>query len=225
MNLESFVSDLAFPCVGAKTALSRKSITTVECRDLRCPADDANILQAVRTFVKRYDADQELFQSLVITFAGPTDLDEAAFETHLWVRLQALHALDAKSSSWDPRVASDPASSKFSFSLAGRAFYVIGMHPHSSRKARRFERPALILNLHDQFERLRETGAYDKMRSLIRRRDVAFSGSTNPMLETFGTSSEARQYSGRVVDDGWTCPFMAMVEAEAETEANSPTRH
>ena len=35
-----------------------------------------------------------------------------------------------------------------------------------------------------------------------------FIGSLNPMLAQHGEASEARQYSGRQVDDGWKCPFM-----------------
>lgn len=32
-------------------------------------------------------------------------------------------------------------------------------------------------------------------------------GSRNPMLSRQGDASEAPQYSGRMVDDGWRCPF------------------
>jgi hypothetical protein len=45
------------------------------------------------------------------------------------------------------------------------------------------------------------------MQQTIRRRDIALQGSTNPMLSDFGEQSEARQYSGRAVDAGWSPPF------------------
>ena len=64
-----------------------------------------------------------------------------------------------------------------------------------------------MFNLHDQFERLREEGLYERMRERILTRDVALAGSINPMLSRFGEESEARQYSGREVDDDWKCPF------------------
>ncbi|PIW56526.1 MAG: hypothetical protein COW16_00365, partial [Sphingomonadales bacterium CG12_big_fil_rev_8_21_14_0_65_65_10] len=67
--------------------------------------------------------------------------------------------------------------------------------------------PTLIFNLHDQFERLREEGRYETMRRSILTRDEAYSGSINPMLARHGDASEARQYSGRVVDEDWSCPF------------------
>ena len=41
----------------------------------------------------------------------------------------------------------------------------------------------------------------------ILERDRELAGDINPMLARHGESSEARQYSGRAVDDGWTCPF------------------
>ena len=65
----------------------------------------------------------------------------------------------------------------------------------------------MIFNLHDQFETLRADGKYEGMREKIMLRDEALAGSRNPMLTRHGELSEARQYSGRVVDAEWRCPF------------------
>jgi FPC/CPF motif-containing protein YcgG len=65
----------------------------------------------------------------------------------------------------------------------------------------------MVFNLHDQFERLRQEGAYEKLRGTILARDVVQSGSVNPMLARHGEASEARQYSGRAVEAEWACPF------------------
>ncbi len=65
----------------------------------------------------------------------------------------------------------------------------------------------MVFNLHAQFETLREMGRYDRLRETVLERDLALNGSTNPMLARFGEISEARQYSGRVVDGQWKCPF------------------
>ena len=104
-------------------------------------------------------------------------------------------------------MSSDPDDPHFSLSFGGEAFFVVGIHPNASRPARRFAKPALVFNLHDQFERLRAEGRYEGMREKILVRDEALAGSRNPMLERHGAASEARQYSGRVVDEGWACPF------------------
>jgi FPC/CPF motif-containing protein YcgG len=65
----------------------------------------------------------------------------------------------------------------------------------------------MVFNLHDQFEQLRAAGRYEGMREKIMVRDEAVAGSRNPMLSRHGEASEARQYSGRVVDEQWRCPF------------------
>jgi FPC/CPF motif-containing protein YcgG len=90
---------------------------------------------------------------------------------------------------------------------APEGFFVVGLHPRASRLARRFETPAMVFNLHGQFETLRADGRYERLRDAILERDLAASGSINPMLAQHGTSSSARQYSGRVVGGDWRCPF------------------
>ncbi len=104
-------------------------------------------------------------------------------------------------------MSSDPASDKFSMSVGGQSFYVIGLHPGASRDARRLPHPAMVFNLHAQFEYLRSQGRYDRLREAIIERDVALNGSANPMLAVHGQSSEALQYSGREIDGPWECPF------------------
>ena len=64
----------------------------------------------------------------------------------------------------DPSVSSNPAEPDFSLSFGGRAFFVVGLHPNASRPARRFPRPSLVFNLHKQFEWLRNSGVYERMR-------------------------------------------------------------
>ncbi len=73
----------------------------------------------------------------------------------------------------------------------------------------------MVFNLHDQFERLRASGAYGPMRAAIIRRDVALAGSPNPMLALHGSVSAARQYSGRAVGDHWQCPFSGRGHSDA----------
>jgi FPC/CPF motif-containing protein YcgG len=202
------ISRPAFPCVGAKSALAQQGIEFFEGDDLRDGADDRALLGQLQRFAASADPDA-LFISFVALFPRTPRLDEAAFEQALWERLQALHDLDARSFDWDASVSSDPRSPQFSMSLGGRAFYVIGLHPDASRKARRFGCAALVFNLHSQFETLREDGRYDKLRAAIIGRDIAFSGTANPMLAGHGEASEARQYSGREVGAQWRCPFSA----------------
>lgn len=204
----NFISNKDFPCVAAKTALSWQQINCLVVEHMACPKDDAEILGFLYDFVDGYRASDKLYHSAAIIFRGPTEPSEALFEELFWQRLQSLANLDARRYGHDPRVVADPSSPEFSFSLKEEAFFVVGLHPGSSRPARQFQHPALVFNAHAQFEQIRGEGRYDKLRDTIRTRDVAYSGSINPMLQNFGTASEVYQYTGKVYDEAWKCPFL-----------------
>jgi len=135
--------------------------------------------------------------------------NEHDWEKLLWEQLQSLHELDRQHHAWDASVSSDPEDKTFSFSFAETAFFIVGLHPASSRLARRFAYPTLVFNSHAQFERLRERGQFERLRQVIRVRDYNLQGSLNPNLTDYGEQSEARQYSGRAVEQHWKCPFHA----------------
>ena len=207
-RFQAFIRSADFPCVGAKSALARSQIRFVVGRDMRSAWDDLRIYPNLLDLAWSYARSPSLFYSLVVIFEEEGGLDEQAFETCLWERIDSLSRKD----DWagqppDPRVSHSPDDPHFSLSFGGEAFFVVGLHPRASRPARRFERPALVFNLHDQFEKLRETDVYETMRSKIIARDVALAGNANPMLARHGDVSEARQYSGRAVGPDWRCPF------------------
>ena len=218
--LLAHVDDRAFPCVGAKAALARDTLAVLGCSRMDSAWDDLRIHDALARFAADYTADPGLFRSLAVSFEGPGDLSEEAFEALLWQRLQSLADKDVwRGHPSDPRVDHDPDSPHFSMSFGGQAFFVVGLHPGASRPARRFPFPTLVFNLHDQFETLRAQGRYEPIRAKIIARDAALAGDVNPMLARHGEVSEARQYSGRAVPDGWTCPF---ARAAARHDADLP---
>lgn len=206
-SFRAFIEAKGFPCVGAKAALGKDQLTHLVLGDMTTGLEDRTILRAFYRFVDRYRADPTLFTSFAVSWRGPVALSEMAFETLLWKRLEALHHLDEREHEWDPRVASDPESPHFSFSLRGEAFFVVGLHDGASRDARRFQYPTLVFNLHDQFETLRATGRYEGLHDKIMQRDADLQGVANPMVDEHGTSPAARQYSGRHVGEAWRCPF------------------
>lgn len=207
-SFSDFIGANDFPCVGAKAALATGNIKTVLGRDLTSAWDDLEIHRVLLNWASSYREDPTGLRSLAVIFDGPLNLDETAFEQALWERLQSLADKDAwKGLDYDPRVRSEPDNPHFSTSFGGEAFFIVGLHPQASRPARRFTQPALVFNLHAQFDRLREEGVYERMRERILARDAKLAGSINPMLARHGEASEAAQYSGRVVDDDWTCPF------------------
>ena len=207
---ESFVRDQAFPCVGAKSALARSQMEIVVARDITSAWDDLRIHPGLFEAARRFTVDPTLFQSFVVVFEGPRSLNELEFERAMWDRIQSLSDKDAWNGvAYDSTVDADPDSPHFSLSFGGEAFFAVGMHPGASRPARRFQTPAVVFNLHRQFEMLRASGAYEKLRASILQRDESLAGSINPMLARHGDSSEARQYSGRQVAESWSCPYAA----------------
>ena len=156
-----------------------------------------------------------LFTSLAFVFEGPRSLSEQEFEAALWQRLQSMTDKDVwRGGTPDERVSDNPEDPHFSLSFGGEAFFVVGLHPHASRPARRFDSPVIVLNLHDQFEELRKDGRYEGLRSAILERDEKLAGSANPMLARHGEQSAARQFSGRLVGDDWRCPYSGRPKGE-----------
>lgn len=206
-ELRNFIRAPDFPCVGAKSALAKGQLEIITARDIGSAWDDVAICQALLEFANT-PRDPDKFASFAVIFEGPDDLCEKGFEQRLWERVQSLSDKDLwLGQPYDESVSPDPDNPHFSLSFGGRAFFVVGLHPKASRKARRFRAPVLVFNLHEQFERLRADQRYEKMRAAILERDVDYSGSVNPMLARHGSISEARQYSGREVGENWACPF------------------
>lgn len=199
----AFVLDPQYTCMGARSAVHSGSYR-LGVYD-RLGEKSAALGRDLACFTAGLEEIGGAFATFVALFKRPQDLDEAAFERSLWAQLQALHDVDA--ATWDPRVSADPGDPRFAFSFAGMALFVIGLHPGSARVSRRFPWPALVFNPHAQFDRLREGGKYVRMQAVIREREQALQGDINPALGDFGVASEARQYSGRLVEPGWAPPF------------------
>jgi len=203
----AYLHNKAFPCVGAKAALAQQHIKCMVADNMACPKDDHTILKFLYEFVDNYRNAKETFHSAAIIFKKPESPDEEMFDELLWQRLQALADFDAENYIYDTRVDANPSSANFSFSLKEEAFFIIGLHPLSSRRARQFKYPALVFNPHAEFEKLRQAHRYQQMKDVVRRREIEYSGSVNPMLKDFGESSEVYQYSGRNYDKEWQCPL------------------
>lgn len=207
-SLKTHIADAAFPCVGAKSALAQDGLGIETARDITSGDDDWRIHRALARWSRAARGQVSGFRSLAVVFGEPARLDERAFEEALWDRLSCLAALDREAGFLpEPGYSTDPESPDFALSFGGKAYFAVGLHPRASRSARRMPFPTIVFNLHDQFTRLRAEGRYERMREAILTRDAAQDGAPNPMLARHGTTSEARQYSGRKVGKGWVCPF------------------
>lgn len=214
-QVTAFIADRMFPCVGAKSALNKGRLHTQAFGPLADPAHTERLRQALREYSARYPDPGSVPATFVATFAEQA-MDESTFERRMWRQLQVLHDCDmARGGAWAADVSDDPARQDFSFSVDGRAFFVVGMHAGASRLARRTPMPCLVFNFHEQFEHLKATGKYAVMQEAIRARDRALQGEINPVLARFGESSEARQYSGRAIEADWKCPFHSKAHEHA----------
>ncbi|HRA27710.1 guanitoxin biosynthesis heme-dependent pre-guanitoxin N-hydroxylase GntA [Ornithinibacter sp.] len=219
--VEEMVAHPEYPCLGARSVFRRDAATLVVLDDLSDTSDGGSLdllAAALARYADEVDVEGDLV-SFVACFREPVPNDEREFENLLWGALQHLH--DQDDEPWADGVAADPDSPHFAFSLSGTAFFVVGLHPNSSRVARRTPLPTLVFNLHEQFERLRADGRFERMRDTIRRRDTDLQGSLNPMVSDHGKESEARQYAGRAVPDRWSAPFHA-TDATDTPHADGP---
>ena len=205
-EFEHFILGKDHPCIMAQTVFSLDKVDFHEYDNFGSRQTARAILIDLKKYIAAYDFESNDFLTFLVAFKGRQEYTEEEFEAVLWQQLQFLHEEDDMP--WDKEVSPDPDSKNFSFSLGGRAFYIVGLHPNSSRKARQAPYPAIAFNLHWQFERLRKMNTYHTVRDKIRERDIELQGTINPMLQDFGERSEARQYSGRKVGEEWKCPFL-----------------
>jgi FPC/CPF motif-containing protein YcgG len=202
----AFVDDPQFPCLAGKGVVRASGYSSGTYGTLGSHHSTHALAIDLEQFVRDAAQDEARLHAFVAVFPSSSYDDEPSFEADLWTQLQRLSDLES-SSEWDATASDDPSDSGFAFSFAGQALFVVGLHPRSSRHARQFRWPALVFNPHRQFERLRESGRFERLRAAVREREIALQGSLNPNLADFGEQSEARQYSGRATEAGWVCPF------------------
>ncbi len=200
----ALVLDPEFPCVAARSALNQGSYRFSMYQGLNTDDATAALARDLAAFVAEQDAIEGQFTTFIACFDQPKVHDGIEFERMLWEQLARLNAVD--DAPWDEAVSSDSSDPHFSFSFAGRAFFVVGLAPSGERWARTFPWPTMVFNAHFQFEQLRENGQFERMQEVIRDRDIELQGDLNPNLSNFGEHTEAKQYSGREVGPDWRCP-------------------
>lgn len=199
------IDAMDYPCVGAKSALHTGQYRLGHYGKMGAPITTMRLAADLKTYIQETLAIDSNYMTMLAVFSDEIQ-SEIDFEQKLWMQLQELHEADGDTP-WDPAVGHNPEDTNFSFSFNGSAFFIVGLHPHASRKARQFSHAAMAFNLHHQFEQLRAGGTYEKMKTVIREREIDYNGSINPMLADHGEGLEAPQYSGRKVDERWKCPF------------------
>jgi FPC/CPF motif-containing protein YcgG len=207
---EGFAGSGGHPCLGARSVVRRQAYSMGLFERLGTESAATALNVELGRFAARLEPGE--LSSFVAAFREPTAMAEPEFSRLLWRQLQLMHEDDRAEHSWDASVSADPGDAHFSFSVGGRAYFVVGLHAGSSRWARRFAWPTLVFNPHEQFVSMRREGRYDRMRAMIRDRDADLQGDINPVLRDHGTESEARQYAGDAVAPDWRCPLHVVEE-------------
>jgi FPC/CPF motif-containing protein YcgG len=206
-DLHAFITDPSFPCLGAKGALRQGGCLVQVYESLGSTDNSAKLGKDLASFIAHVETNTKGLTAFAAAFPDWIPDTEEEFEAAMWRELQSLHEHDQRRDEWAADASDDPEDAEFAFSFASTSFFIIGLHPNSSRIARRFRFPTLVFNPRSQLNDLRHDGKFESMKKAIRRRDVELQGSLNPNLADFGESSEARQYSGREVQSEWKCPF------------------
>ena len=206
-EFSNFILQDGYPCVGAQAAMNGGTFAIGDFGAMGNRDTPVNLAYGISEYLKAMSDAPSDFLTYIAMFPESDFEDESKFETGLWALLTKLHDEDRKHFDWCPGYAKNPAENNFSFCFGRQGFFVVGLHPKSSRKARSFKHVAVAFNLQSQFEALREKGRFDVMRDAIRQREIDFQGTINPMLADLGKGRQAPQYSGRKVDKAWICPF------------------
>ncbi|MEH2408074.1 guanitoxin biosynthesis heme-dependent pre-guanitoxin N-hydroxylase GntA [Nostoc sp.] len=202
-----------FTCMGATSVFNQKNYRFSMYHDMCTKETTLALARNLFTFVTEQDAMNSNFTAFIAVFEKPISQNEHDFEKLVWTQLQMLYDEDRRYHDWDTNFSNDINNHKFSYSFAERSFFIIGMHPGSSRIARRFSYPLLVFNASRQFDHLVETNQFDNFVRIIRERDVALQGHINPNLPakydySRPEEAEVRQYSGRAVEKDWQCPLV-----------------
>lgn len=206
-DIHGLIGKKNYPCVAAIQALHRKELLFDTYENFGTGQSAMKLAERLIAFKKEQLTKDIPYLTYMAIFPQDSSLDEAEFEKNLWNELSAMWEFPDLVGGWDPKFSDNPEDKNFCFSLDGSAFFVVGLHPNSSRLSRRLPYNALVFNLYSQFSALMEKGTYEPMVQMNRQRDLKFQGSVNPMAEMYNEDWEAIQYSGRENSAEWRCPF------------------
>jgi len=197
-TLIDFIHNKAFPCIMAKAVSKNGNLVINEEDEITSVKSIESIQNKLYQFVDSYRHSRDKLHSFVLVLNNKSYHSFDHFEKAFWFFLHSLKKLDGLHYIHDTRVSSYPDDDNFSFSIKSEAFFILALHPQSPRKSRRFSKPVIVFNPHQQFEKLRERKIFKKIQSIIRDRDKKLQGSINPMLSDFGERTEVFQYLGKV---------------------------
>jgi FPC/CPF motif-containing protein YcgG len=211
-KLEQFVGKslrgwvTSHPCIGARSVAVNGNLFLTVVDDMQSISSAMRTVCAVEEYLEISDLLDTHIKTLAIIFIDRVT-DEIDFAQKYWRFAQIVHDIDCLTHPWDPTVSDNPTDSNFEFSIAGRAIFTTTLNPGHPRVARKFSHPTWVCNQTQQFNRLRERGAFERWQESIRKADAEIdpSGKPNPLLTDHGYASAADQLAGFPIKP---CPLL-----------------
>lgn len=197
------ITQPGFPCPMAQVTARRRSLNIGVYNSM--DTDFPRLHQEIGNWIS--ETKNEKYRSFLAFFVDETHSDMSEYHDAFWKCLSELVNCEPSYAELPEGVSDDVTSSEFAFCLHETAFFVVGLTPLSPRLSRKFPWPGFALNPHAQFEELRSEGNMKRLQEISRKRDVAWQGNINPVLDEHGFSSAALQFSGISVDNAMQCPF------------------
>jgi FPC/CPF motif-containing protein YcgG len=215
-EIRSLILQENYPCVAAIQSVVRNEYVIGTYGQFGTGTHWHKLRADLLNFLELQSSTQSRYMSSWAVFTAPNQSpdNEIDFEDKFWRELSLLSSEEERPVDWGKINSSDPNDPSFCLCLNGEKLFVVGLHPQSSRFARRFSRPAMVFNAFSQFETFEKEGTYPAMVKTIRQNDLKFQGSINPMVLAHGDVWESIQYSGRENPDSWKCPFHFMKQKD-----------
>lgn len=197
-HFNNFIESKLFCCVGARRANAKKNLFY---KHSTYPKEDIfHVYNFLEDFAINNIKGKD-FYSAIVFFNEVKISSEKDFVYFLWDVLTRLNDIDKNKYSWATGYSKNTDDKHFSFSIAGEAFFIVGLHPMAHRVSRRFYIPTLVFNHHAMFDKLKATGNFERYKTAIRKNEMRIQGSLNKHLHDFGEYSEACQYASASNDE------------------------
>lgn len=185
LEIKRLLQHKNYPCLAALQSYHRKDYWLKAYENFGEHDQRPELREDLLNYLDEYKKSSSPYFTFWAVFKDVNNLDEDQFEINMWRELSSLKSIDSHQFDGNPAFSDDPSSKNFCFSIGGHAFFVVGLHPASSRLSRRFPWPALVFNTYEQFD----------------------SVSPNPMVGLYADLWESVQFSGKKNEPGWRYPF------------------
>lgn len=182
----------AFPCLGGSGLVRSGDYCFAVYDRLGAPESIEQQTTDMRRYLSGRPADTHPFTAFVAAYLAPSTRDDEQFEALMWRQLTGMEAHPTRGCDRHIHLVDgdDPG-----YVFDGREFFVVGMHPASSRFSRRYPWPLLVFNALSHAQEMQKRGKHVSMSRKILERDRELQGSDNPSLH----APQRMQFSGRAV--------------------------